>query len=283
LKENEVLAVFETLEDSELETKPEAVSENTEWVTLHEIVNTKFVHNYLVHPFVSNWFLENPAMLYIIDKYENAVEIPYVLYLLQQKTNKSISSNNANPNPTKKNTNKKIKEEFIEGGAGAVETPQTSTFTSVLSSLTKVPEMITSSITTVTEEKSESESKSKSETPPKSKSNYIPIETSYAVLPPKTTYPGIGHIFLFGERGTKLARRVVFITKTLYLLDQPPNFSLFNTKNYDSIYFQEPGLFQSLARNFYNTNKTDLQFIYNPIQIACMTFLFSRCIAEKRN
>lgn len=39
------------------------------------------------------------------------------------------------------------------------------------------------------------------------------------------------------------------------------------------IYFQEPGLFQSLARNFYNTNKTDLQFIYNPIQIACMTFL----------
>jgi hypothetical protein len=39
------------------------------------------------------------------------------------------------------------------------------------------------------------------------------------------------------------------------------------------IYFQEPGMFQSLTRMFYNTNKTDLQYMYNPIQIACTTFL----------
>jgi len=39
------------------------------------------------------------------------------------------------------------------------------------------------------------------------------------------------------------------------------------------IYFQEPGIFQSLSRIFYNTNKTDLQYMYNPIQIACATFL----------
>ena len=39
------------------------------------------------------------------------------------------------------------------------------------------------------------------------------------------------------------------------------------------IYFQEPGMFQSLSRIFYNTNKTDLQYMYNPIQIACTTFL----------
>jgi len=39
------------------------------------------------------------------------------------------------------------------------------------------------------------------------------------------------------------------------------------------IYFQEPGIFQSIVRLFYNTNKTDLQYIYNPIQIACSTFL----------
>ena len=39
------------------------------------------------------------------------------------------------------------------------------------------------------------------------------------------------------------------------------------------IYFQEPGIFQSLSRMFYNTNKSDLQYMHNPIQIACLTFL----------
>lgn len=39
------------------------------------------------------------------------------------------------------------------------------------------------------------------------------------------------------------------------------------------IFLQEPGLFQSISRIFYNTNKTDLQYMYNPIQIACTTFL----------
>lgn len=39
------------------------------------------------------------------------------------------------------------------------------------------------------------------------------------------------------------------------------------------IYLQEPGYFQSISRIFYNTNKTDLQYMYNPIQIACSTFL----------
>jgi hypothetical protein len=39
------------------------------------------------------------------------------------------------------------------------------------------------------------------------------------------------------------------------------------------IYFQEPGVFQSVCRVFFNSNKTDLQYIYNPIQIACQTFL----------
>jgi hypothetical protein len=39
------------------------------------------------------------------------------------------------------------------------------------------------------------------------------------------------------------------------------------------IYFQEPGMFQSFIRIIYNTNKTDLQYMYNPIQIACTHFL----------
>jgi hypothetical protein len=39
------------------------------------------------------------------------------------------------------------------------------------------------------------------------------------------------------------------------------------------LYFQEPGIFQAACRFFYNSNKTDLQYMYNPIQIACSLFL----------
>lgn len=39
------------------------------------------------------------------------------------------------------------------------------------------------------------------------------------------------------------------------------------------IYFQEPGIFQSMCRIVFNTNKTDLQFMYNPIELACNHFL----------
>jgi hypothetical protein len=39
------------------------------------------------------------------------------------------------------------------------------------------------------------------------------------------------------------------------------------------LYFQEPGPFQALCRYIYKTNKTDLQYMYNPIQLACQHFL----------
>ena len=39
------------------------------------------------------------------------------------------------------------------------------------------------------------------------------------------------------------------------------------------IYLQEPGPFQSLCRMMYKSSKSDLQFLYNPIQLACITFL----------
>lgn len=39
------------------------------------------------------------------------------------------------------------------------------------------------------------------------------------------------------------------------------------------LYFQEPGPFQSICRYLYNTNRTDIQYIYNPIQLACQYFL----------
>jgi hypothetical protein len=39
------------------------------------------------------------------------------------------------------------------------------------------------------------------------------------------------------------------------------------------IYFQEPGIFQGIARTYYNSNKIDLQYLYNPIYQACEGFL----------
>ena len=39
------------------------------------------------------------------------------------------------------------------------------------------------------------------------------------------------------------------------------------------IYFQEPGIFQGISRSYYNSNKIDLQYLYNPIYQACECFL----------
>ena len=46
------------------------------------------------------------------------------------------------------------------------------------------------------------------------------------------------------------------------------------------VYFQEPGFFQSITRFYYSTNKTDLQYMYNPIYIACITFLSQESVAK---
>jgi len=46
------------------------------------------------------------------------------------------------------------------------------------------------------------------------------------------------------------------------------------------VYFQEPGFFQSITRFYYSTNKTDLQYMYNPIYIACITFLSKESVAK---
>jgi len=46
------------------------------------------------------------------------------------------------------------------------------------------------------------------------------------------------------------------------------------------IYFQEPGIFQSVCRIFFNSNRTDLQYMYNPIQIACQFFLSKEFIQK---
>ena len=44
------------------------------------------------------------------------------------------------------------------------------------------------------------------------------------------------------------------------------------------IYFQEPGPFQALCRYFLKSNKTDIQYLYNPIEIACKNYLLKTSI-----
>jgi hypothetical protein len=46
------------------------------------------------------------------------------------------------------------------------------------------------------------------------------------------------------------------------------------------IYLQEPGPFQALCRFIFNSNKTDIQYLYNPIELACQTYLTKQCIQQ---
>jgi hypothetical protein len=68
------------------------------------------------------------------------------------------------------------------------------------------------------------------------------------------------------------------IVKLAILSNKPVGTKLLIQNNV--IYFQEPGPFQSLCRMVYKSNKTDLQYIYNPINIACLHFL-SKSFSEK--
>jgi len=61
------------------------------------------------------------------------------------------------------------------------------------------------------------------------------------------------------------------IVKLAILSNKPIGTKLLIQNNI--IYFHEPGLFQPIARMVYKSNKTDLQYIYNPINIACLHFL----------
>jgi len=66
------------------------------------------------------------------------------------------------------------------------------------------------------------------------------------------------------------------IIKLAILGNKPPGTKLLIYEN--TIYFQEPGFMQILYRLYYNSNKTDLQYLYNPIHIACKTFLSKKSI-----
>ena len=46
------------------------------------------------------------------------------------------------------------------------------------------------------------------------------------------------------------------------------------------IYLQEPGPFQAACRYILKSNKTDIQYIYNPIELACNTYLTKTVIQQ---
>jgi hypothetical protein len=61
------------------------------------------------------------------------------------------------------------------------------------------------------------------------------------------------------------------IIKLAILSNKPIGTKISISKNV--IYFQEPGPFQAFCRYLFNSNKTDIQYIYNPIELACQYYL----------
>lgn len=61
------------------------------------------------------------------------------------------------------------------------------------------------------------------------------------------------------------------IIKLAILSNKPPGTKICIDNNI--IYLQEPGPFQSLCRFIFKSNKTDIQYLYNPIEIACKYYL----------
>ena len=46
------------------------------------------------------------------------------------------------------------------------------------------------------------------------------------------------------------------------------------------IYLQEPGPFQAVCRYFFKSSKTDIQYLYNPIELACVKYLNKDAIKQ---
>jgi hypothetical protein len=68
------------------------------------------------------------------------------------------------------------------------------------------------------------------------------------------------------------------IIKLAILSNKPIGTKICIDKNI--IYLQEPGPFQAFCRYIFNSNKTDIQYIYNPIEIACQKYLSKTVIQQ---
>jgi hypothetical protein len=68
------------------------------------------------------------------------------------------------------------------------------------------------------------------------------------------------------------------IIKLAILSNKPISTKICIDKNV--VFIQEPGPFQAFCRYVFNNNKTDIQYIYNPIEIACQTYLTTQSIQQ---
>jgi len=69
------------------------------------------------------------------------------------------------------------------------------------------------------------------------------------------------------------------IIKLAILSNKPIGTKLHIDKNI--IQLQEPGPFQSFCRYIFKSNKTDIQYLYNPIELACQYYLTEKFILDK--
>jgi hypothetical protein len=68
------------------------------------------------------------------------------------------------------------------------------------------------------------------------------------------------------------------IIKLAILSNKPIGTKICISKNI--IFLQEPGIFQSFCRYIFSTNKTDIQYLYNPIQLACQSYLTKESVIK---
>ena len=69
------------------------------------------------------------------------------------------------------------------------------------------------------------------------------------------------------------------IVKLAILSNKPIGTKICIDKNV--VYLQEPGPFQAFCRYIIKANKTNIQFLYNPIELACEKFLNKEMIESK--
>ena len=68
------------------------------------------------------------------------------------------------------------------------------------------------------------------------------------------------------------------IIKLAILSNKPVGTKICIDKNI--IYIQNPGIFQSVCRYAFKNDKTDLQYLYNPIEIACREYLNTKTVQQ---
>ena len=71
------------------------------------------------------------------------------------------------------------------------------------------------------------------------------------------------------------------IVKLAILSNKPVGTKLHIGTN--NVYIQEPGIWQPIYRYSFNTNKTDLQYLYNPIELACKKYLTEEYVKNYPN